>query len=490
MRIHWRRHTSIGRTRVNPAIDAAATQPYQGTDVAAFVFALTALLYLVLWQRDREPGMGWFALAWFGMAMVLRQVTAATGAAAASTQVLVPSPWYYLVALGLACMALGMVDYLGVPAALRRRALWVTLLPVAGYAALVTLAVAAGVPVLRMWMNLVGGACFVSLGGLAWWASRRERLAGHAYVAVALWGVPAVSLAMVIGKVHPVALRYFSLFPILVLALTLLTVSVLRRRRALEAEVVRRGAAEAELTTLNASLEQLVEQRTSDLRSMVDGLESFNRSVSHDLRGPLGGIAGVARLASDALQRGDDSLARRVLPLIADQAENSTRLVAALLSLAQVGDMALHVQAVDLRRLVAGVVDQLALERGDRKLPQIAFSTLPQVHADPELLQRVLANLIGNAIKFTRDDESGRIEIGAVSKPGVVEVFVRDNGVGFEADKAANLFVPFVRLHGTGFAGHGIGLSIVRRAVERHGGRVWAESQPGRGAVFRFSLPA
>jgi signal transduction histidine kinase len=276
---------------------------------------------------------------------------------------------------------------------------------------------------------------------------------------------------------------------VLVLALTLLTVSLLRRRRALEAEVVRRSAAEAELTALNASLEQVVEQRTTDLRSMVEGLESFNRSVSHDLRGPLGGISGAARLADDALQRGDDTLARRVLPHIADQAENSTRLVAALLSLAQVGDMALRLQVVDLRRMVTEVVDQLTLEQGGQKMPQIEINPLPQVNADPELLQRVLVNLIGNAIKFTRNGDPGLIEIGATRTSAEIEVFVRDDGVGFESDAAAKLFTPFARLHGAGFAGHGVGLSIVRRAVERHGGRVWAESELGQGAVFRFSLP-
>jgi signal transduction histidine kinase len=355
---------------------------------------------------------------------------------------------------------------------------------------LVTLAVAAGLPIRRTWMNLVASVFFITLGGLSWWASRREPLAGHAQVAVALWAVPAFSLAMLLAQVHPLALRYFSLFPILALALTVLTVSVLRRRRALEAEVARRAAAEAALSSVNASLEQLVEARTSDLRNMIDGLESFNRSVSHDLRGPLGGIAGVARLASDALQRGDETVARRVLPLIADQADNSTRLVAALLTLAQVGDRALNVQVVDLQRMVGAVVQQLTLEHVGRGLPQIGFSALPPVHADPELLQRVLANLIGNAIKFTGEGETGRIEIGTKATPGAVEVFVRDNGVGFAPDKAASLFAPFVRLHGAGFAGHGIGLSIVRRAVERMGGRVWAESQPGQGATFSFSLPA
>ena len=463
--------------------------PLQGIHVVAFVLGLTAVLYLVLWWRDREPGMGWLALAWLAFGVVLTRATLPPELSLPTDPYAVRSAWYYVVAAGLACMALGLVDYLGVPAAGRRRALWVTLLPVAVYAALIT-AVLAGGQVLRVWLNLAGGVSFLTFGLLAWQAARREPQAGHAWVAVALWFVPLLALVVAAARLDPAILRNWGTLPILVLALTLLTVGLLRRRRALEAEVLRRRAAEAELTGLNASLEHLVEQRTTDLRSMVEGLESFNRSVSHDLRGSLGGISGAARLASEALQRGDDSLARRVLPLIAGQAENSTRLVAALLMLAQVSDMALQLQVVDLRRLVAEVVAQLALEQGAQEMPQIEINPLPQVNADPELLQRVLANLIGNAIKFSRDGEPGRIEIGGNKAPGAVEVYVRDNGVGFNADDAARLFTPFVRLHGAGFEGHGVGLSIVRRAVERHGGRVWAESQPGQGAVFRFSLPA
>jgi signal transduction histidine kinase len=474
---------------LNPAANVDTIQPYQGTDVVAFVLGLTALLYLALWRRDRERGMGWFALS----TMLLSLWTATTRLHLPIDQYLTQPAWFFVLALSWAFLAIGLVDYLGVPVALRRRALIGTLLPVAIYAALLAPIALADARLPRVWFSLTGSAVFGGLGALAWWAGRHEPRAGHRYVALSLWGIPALALAMAVAKVDPVALRFWSVYPILVLALTLLTVSLMRRRHALEAEVVRRGAAEAELTALNASLEQRVEQRTTDLRSMVDGLESFNRSVSHDLRGPLGGISGAARLAGEALQRGDDTLARRVLPLIADQAENSTRLVAALLSLAQVGDMALHVQAVDLRRLVTEVVDQIALEQGAADLPQIKIDALPQVNADPELLRRVLVNLIGNAIKFSRHGDPGtpgRIEIGATATADGVEVFVRDDGVGFASDAAAKLFTPFVRLHGAGFAGHGVGLSIVRRAVERHGGRVWAESQPGRGAVFRFSLPA
>jgi peptidoglycan/LPS O-acetylase OafA/YrhL len=269
------------KASVNPAISPNFVQPYQGTDVVAFVLGLLAVLCLVLWRRDHERGMGWFALAWLAFSVVLLRTTQAPGLSAPTGAYIAPWGWYYVVALGLGSLALGMIEYLGLPEQLRRRALWATLLPVVAYAALVAFVALTGAQILRMWSNLSVGVCFVSLGGLAWWAARREPQAGHAYVAVALWGIPLLSVALAVAKADPFALRYWSPLPVLVLALTLLTVSLLRRRHALEAEVVRRSAAEAGLTALNASLEQVVEQRTADLRSMVEGLESFNRSVSH-----------------------------------------------------------------------------------------------------------------------------------------------------------------------------------------------------------------
>jgi signal transduction histidine kinase len=178
-----------------------------------------------------------------------------------------------------------------------------------------------------------------------------------------------------------------------------------------------------------------------------------------------------------------------MLSLIADQVDNSTRLVAALLSLAQVGDAALDRQAVDLHSLVRDVVSQLVAERHGQVLPLIEVLDLPSIDADPDLLRRVFVNLIGNAIKFSRDQVAPRIEVSATTSARELTVAVRDNGVGFDAASATRLFSPFARLHGQKFDGHGVGLSIVRRAVERHGGCIWAESQPGQGAVFRFSLP-
>jgi signal transduction histidine kinase len=473
--------------RLNPAnLAQYAPQPYQGTDVVAYVFGLIAVLSGALWLRDREPGMGWFGLSMATLSLW----TATTALHIPVDRFISPLPWGHVVVLGLAFLALGLVDYLGVPRPWRRAMLAAMLVPVLAYTVLIVVVVATGAQILRTWANLLVSVTFLAMAGLTLWAARREPGAGHGLVGLALLGIPVMAVCTAVLDVDSVALSYWASLPVVLFALTLFTVSLLRRRLALEAEVVRRTAAEAELTRLNASLEHIVAERTADLQSMLAGLESFNRSVSHDLRGPLGGIAGAARLADESLRRGDDTLARRVLPLIADQAEQGTRLVAALLSLARVGDGPMQWQVVDLRALVEAVVAQLQPATAGAAQPRIDVAPLPAVQADPELLRPVFTNLIGNAIKFTRAAAGGRIEVGASVTGPTVEVWVRDNGVGFAPEQAERLFAPFVRLHAKGYDGHGIGLSIVRRAVERHGGQVRAEAAPGGGAVFRFSLPA
>jgi signal transduction histidine kinase len=245
-----------------------------------------------------------------------------------------------------------------------------------------------------------------------------------------------------------------------------------------ERSVIESAAARGELS-----------QRMLELQNTISALETFNRTVSHDLRAPIAGIVSLARLAEAALQRNDDSVARRMLPLIADQAECCTRMISALLDLARVEQVQLELRECDLKPLVLGVIDQLSLSQPGTPLPQVqVFRRLPLVIADEQVLRPALLNLMANAVKFTRGRRNPHIEVGGYSREQEATIFVRDNGVGFDAAAAAQLFEPFVRLHGANYDGHGVGLSIVRRAVERHGGRVWANSSAGRGACFFLTL--
>ncbi|HEX6018338.1 MAG TPA: ATP-binding protein [Burkholderiaceae bacterium] len=220
------------------------------------------------------------------------------------------------------------------------------------------------------------------------------------------------------------------------------------------------------------------------MRETIDGLESFNRSVSHDLRAPLGGIVGITRLARDKLAGGDAGQARQMLDLIEGQAVNSVKLIEALLALARASDVTLHVRDVDSAALVVEVIG--ALPHGVS--PHfIVAPRMPSVRGDPDLLRQVFANLIGNAIKFAHPQRP-QVEVSARVSNGEAVFEVRDNGVGFDPAAAPRLFKPFQRLHDRSHEGFGVGLSIVKRIIDRHGGRVWAEGRPGHGASFFFSL--
>jgi len=257
----------------------------------------------------------------------------------------------------------------------------------------------------------------------------------------------------------------------------------------LEIEVEERKRAAQDLLVANDSLEQRVAQRTAELRDVIDGLESFNRSVSHDLRGPLGGIAGAARMAQDFVAANESVRAAHFMKIIADQAAATGQLVDALLTLARASDATLVRERFDVTELAHEVIRLL-----EQTVPTtgvaIIVDPLTQIDADRKLVHQVLVNLIGNAMKFTSGTSSPNVRVGMSETSEGPVFFVRDNGVGFDAKQARGLFKPFQRLHGQRFEGSGVGLSIVKRIVDHHGGRVWAESLPGQGTTFFFTLSA
>ena len=456
--------------------------PISATLMAAFVLATLALVFVALARRDREPG-----LAWLSAGFALAASWYAFEAAQPPVDPLLDTPgerlWAAVLISAVVAMSLGVIDYLGAGRP-RGRAWWLLLPPLA---TLVPLMLGFDVP--RLVANLGTMVCYIGLAALAFHRARDEPGHGHVLLGLTLLAVPATFVALLALHAVPGHYRVLGVMPTLFFGMTLLTVSLLRRRRALEAEVARRAAAEQALQLANHTLEATVQARTQALEELVSNLEGFNRSVSHDLRGPLGGIAGLARLASDALGTGDLDMVRRSLAAISSQADTSTKLIGALLQLARVADARIAPRTVALEALTRDVIAQLQLAPGDAAKAQWIVGRLPDVQADADLLRPVLVNLITNALKFSRDAHPPIVRIEASVDDGEVTVHVRDNGVGFEAGAAGQLFEPFMRLHGRWFEGHGIGLSIVRRAVERHGGRVWAEAEPDHGAAFHCTLP-
>jgi len=282
------------------------------------------------------------------------------------------------------------------------------------------------------------------------------------------------------------------------------TQAMLRLRRENAALLERLSLRTVELETANR-----------ELHAVNRELEAFGDSVSHDLRAPLRTIDGLLHVVQEDFGAAVPPDARGHIEATLAQASRMGELIDDLLRLSRLGREPLRKQSVDVRGLVQEVVGELHAAEAARHL-DISIGQLPGAQADPSLLRQVWVNLVANALKFTRRREHAVIEIGGAERdalgpqgrgPGASETrqrelaepqetaahklyWIKDNGAGFDPQHAARLFGIFQRLHASkDFEGTGVGLSIVRRIIERHGGSIWAEGEPDRGAAFHFTLP-
>jgi len=218
-------------------------------------------------------------------------------------------------------------------------------------------------------------------------------------------------------------------------------------------------------------------------------LEAFAYSVSHDLRAPLRAINGFISILLEEYEQKLDAEGRRICAVIADSARNMGTLIDDLLAFSRSGRVEINSTQIDMEKLARSVFDELTDPR-QRQHIQLHVGALPPAVADRTLIHQVWVNLISNAIKFSAGRETPVISIDGESLNGENIYRVQDNGVGFDMKYADSLFGVFQRLHSsTQFEGNGVGLAIVKRVVNRHGGRVWAEGMVDRGAVFYFTLP-
>jgi len=259
------------------------------------------------------------------------------------------------------------------------------------------------------------------------------------------------------------------------------------RHSALAVQVAQRVAAEAEVRRLNQDLERRVAERTAELQIANRELEAFSYSVAHDLRSPLRLIdAHVQMLRDEEELASPDAVSH--MDHIRRGATQMSTLIDGLLALSRVSHVEMKQETTSLNALVEQALGHLEQELHMRAIDW-QIGPLPTVRCDPALIRQVFVNLIGNSLKYTRLRRGARIDIGLGTEDGTAYVFVRDNGVGFDMRYANKLFGVFQRLHHPSeFEGTGIGLATVSRIIERHGGRIWADSTLGQGATFRFTL--
>ncbi|NWG03259.1 MAG: PAS domain S-box protein [Syntrophaceae bacterium] len=250
-------------------------------------------------------------------------------------------------------------------------------------------------------------------------------------------------------------------------------------------DITERKKAEEEIKKLNEDLKR----RTIELESAYKELETFSYSVSHDLRTPLVVMGGFSRLLLEKYSNHLDGKGQRFLSIIYSNADKMLQLIDDLLTFSRSEHQQIKPSGIDMRGLAKAVFEELRSISPEQTL-QLDIKTLSPAHGDQSLIRQVFVNLLTNAIKFTRPKGAGVIEISCMAQENQNIYCVKDNGVGFDMRYVSELFRVFQRRHNADeFEGTGVGLAIVKRIIQRHGGQVWAEGEVNKGAAFYFTLP-
>jgi PAS domain S-box-containing protein len=254
-------------------------------------------------------------------------------------------------------------------------------------------------------------------------------------------------------------------------------------------DITDRKNAEFQIKKLNEELEVRVIQRTELLEAANKELEAFSYSVSHDLRAPLRSVHSFTKILMEEYEDKLDAEGKRICGIISSSATQMGGLIDDLLNFSRIGRSSLNQGMIDMNSLSAMVFTDLSNEM-EKSRTNLKIGKLHRVYGDQSLIKQVWNNLISNALKYSSKEITPEISIGSSKEGEMITYFIKDNGVGFDMQYVHKLFGVFQRLHSEAeFEGNGVGLAIVQRVIVKHGGKVWAEGDIGKGATFYFALP-
>lgn len=449
------------------------------TSNATLVCLLAVPMWLA-WRYLQQPTLKWMTVGYAltGAMYLLAPFTQNLGLAGVNLAATVFTPLF-----GTA-YALAVLHLVGMPDRVRVRLTAATFAVLAGGFA-VTLAVNAPTFLRAVLLAIV----LLGTALVCFRQARREPQVGLTLVGLSMLAFPAVLTLIAAGKVAPQFQLATVEAPFVAMGLSVMTVLALRSHQRHSSVTARNLELEMEVATLSQRLTQDVAAREAGAQGASRLVDSFNRTVAHDLKGAISAVLAGTQFTRQLLQQGDTAAAIDFLPKVEGQAQAAIERIAAMQRLAQSQSLPLDLREASLEALAKSALSEVKRQQPGHKLDiPIYLMPLPTVVCDPGLIRVLYINLLSNAVKFSQGVPNATVHIGALDDDpsGEPILFIRDTGIGFDPEKAPELFMPFAKRANTG--GIGVGVSIVKTIVERHGGRVWVESDEGEGATFFFTL--